>query len=234
MSSEVLKDSIRERIIKLILAGKLKPGERIKELALSRLFEVSRTPLREALISLEQLSLVRSEPNIGFTVKELSIEEIEELYPLINLLESHALMLAFPLLQTQIKELETINESLFLNRHSPHDASLADREFHRRLTELCKNNTLLRMIDELRLRISCYEHLYMAKTEQLERSYEQHKVIINALRENDKVAAQQALSANWEYGIRILVAELTHNSIKNNSLHLKRNVLSSVAKKEDS
>jgi DNA-binding GntR family transcriptional regulator len=214
MASEVLKDALREKIIALILTGKLQPGERIKEVTLAKLFKVSRTPLREALISLERLRLVRSEPNIGFTVKEISVEEIEELYPLINLLETYALQLAFPLLETQTKELEKINESLYAYRHSPLDASRADQEFHDSLTILCKNETLLRMIAELRLRISCYEHCYMAKLEQLERSYQQHRDIIRAIQEGNKEAAKVALSSNWEYGSRLLIVELSQRKAK--------------------
>lgn len=214
MESEILRDSIREKIIALLLTGELKPGERIKELALSRTLEVSRTPLREALISLERTGLVRSEPNVGFTIKELSVKEAEELYPLIVLLENHALLLAFPLVQTQIQVLEMTNETLYRKRKLPGEASLADREFHHRLTELCGNDTLLQMIAELRLRISCYEHHYMAKSEQLECSYRQHKDIINALREGNKDAAQCALSVNWEYGMRFLVTELSHKELR--------------------
>lgn len=208
MESEGLRNSTREKIIELILAGKLKPGEKIKELSLARLLKVSRTPLREALISLERLKLVRSEPNVGFTVKEISVDEIEELYPLLALLENHAVMLAFPLLQTQIKALEAINKSMSRKRKSPHEASLADREFHRRLTELCKNETLLQIIDELRLRISCYEHRYMSKSDQIEFSYEQHQEIINALKEGDLETVQCVLTANWKNSMRILIAEL--------------------------
>ena len=208
MASEVLKNTIREKIIELILSGKFKPGERIREHTLSKQLQVSRTPLREALISLEQSKLVRSEPNIGFTVQEMSVGEIEELYPLINLLENYALELAFPLLQMQTSELEVINESLYLKRFSPYEASLADCEFHHKLTGLCKNETLLRMLAELRLRISCYEHCYMAKLEQLEQSYKQHQNIINSLREGDQDAARRALSMNWEYGSKILLTEL--------------------------
>lgn len=208
MESEVLRGSIREMIIDLILEGKLKPGERIKELSLSRLLNVSRTPLREALISLEKLRLVVSKPNIGFTVKEVSVKEIEELYPLLVLLEKYALMQAFPLVRTQVAALEAINEKMYHNRKSPNKASLADCEFHQKLIELCKNETLLQMIAELRLRISCYEHCYMAKIEQLEYSYEQHKQIIKALKEDDKETAKRVLTANWEHGMGILIAEL--------------------------
>lgn len=214
MEFEILRDSIREKIIALLLTGELKPGERIKELSLSRTLEVSRTPLREALISLERTGLVRSEPNVGFTINELSVKEARELYPLIALLENHALHLAFPLVQTQIQVLEMTNETLFHKRKLPGEASLADREFHRRLTELCGNETLLQMIAELRLRISCYEHHYMVKSEQLESSYRQHKNIIKAIQEGNKEAAQHALSVNWDYGMRFLVTELSHKELQ--------------------
>ena len=83
-----------------------------------------------------------------------------------------------------------INETLYRKRKSPHEASLADREFHRRLTELCRNKTLLRMIAELRLRISCYEHCYMAKSEQLEHSYKHHQNIITSLRDRNEDATK--------------------------------------------
>jgi len=214
MASVVLKNSIREKIIEMILSGIFKPGDRIREHTLSKQLHVSRTPLREALISLEQSKLVRSEPNVGFTVREMSIEEIEELYPLLNLLESYALEVAFPLLQMQVSELESMNEIFYLKRHSPYEASFADCEFHRKLIELCKNETLLRMIAELRLRISCYEHCYMAKLEQLEQSYKQHHNIIKALKESDKEAAKLALAINWEYGRKILLTELLQNKSK--------------------
>lgn len=74
VASEVLKNTIREKIIGLILSGKFKPGDRIREHTLSRQLQVSRTPLREALISLEQSKLVRSEPNVGFTVQEMKFD----------------------------------------------------------------------------------------------------------------------------------------------------------------
>jgi DNA-binding GntR family transcriptional regulator len=76
------------------------------------------------------------------TVQEMSVEEIEELYPLLNLLESYALELAFPLLQIQIPELESMNEAFYLKRYSPYEATFADCEFHHKLIELCKKQII--------------------------------------------------------------------------------------------
>lgn len=210
MGPVLLKNSIRESIVELILSGQLKPGERIKEQALSQLLNVSRTPLREALIALERLRLVQSEPNVGFRVKKMSLAEVEELYPLISLLETYALTQTFSLLETQIKDLVAMNEAFFRKRRLPQEATHADREFHHALTGFCKNETLLQLIADLRLRISCYEHQYMLKNEHVERSYNQHKSIIDAIREGNVNQAKKALAANWESGAQVIIAELSN------------------------
>lgn len=111
----------------------------------------------------------------------------------------------------QLPELEALNEAFYLKRYSTYEASFADCEFHRKLIEFCKNETLLRLIEELRLRISRYEHCYMAKLEQLELSYKQHRNIIKAISAGDKELAKRELSINWEYGRKILLTELLQN-----------------------
>ena len=70
------------------------------------------------------------------------------------------------------------------------------------------------MIGELRLRISCYEHCYMAKGELLERSYEQHKGIIQALKEKNEEEAKRALAENWLYATQFLIAELAQEELR--------------------
>jgi DNA-binding GntR family transcriptional regulator len=174
---------------------------------LSKQLNVSRTPLREALISLERSQLVRSEPNVGYRVKEISVSEGRELYSLIQLLETHALALAFPLIQTQTSVLERINEDLYMNRSSAYKASLADRDFHHRLTMLCNNETLLKILAELRLRISCYEHCYMANEMLIEHSYRHHKALIESLRHSDIEGAKRALAENWSYAFGVIISE---------------------------
>ena len=78
--------SIREAIIK----GKLKPGQPLAEESLSRLFGVSRTPIREALIKLESEGLVTIIKNFGTFVREMTASDICEVFQLRILLESFA------------------------------------------------------------------------------------------------------------------------------------------------
>ena len=70
---------VRERIVE----GELAPGTRIKESRLAEELGTSRTPLREALINLEQEGFVRSELAHGFSVEPLSGREMRETYPIL-------------------------------------------------------------------------------------------------------------------------------------------------------
>ncbi len=54
----------------------------------------------------------------------------------------------------------------------------------------------------------------MAKSEQLEHSYKHHQNIITSLRDGNEDAAKRALSANWEYAMKFLIAALTQDTAK--------------------
>jgi DNA-binding GntR family transcriptional regulator len=70
--------SLRDAIIK----GKLQPGERLRELQLAQMFQVSRNPVREALLALQAEGLIEASPRRGARVRLISHEEVEELIEL--------------------------------------------------------------------------------------------------------------------------------------------------------
>src|SRR5579863_3729694 len=78
----VKQGSIRSRIVEAvrsaIYSGQLRPGNPLTELQLARDFQVSQTPVREALFQLERLGLVRRVQNKGTFVTKLSLEEVKE------------------------------------------------------------------------------------------------------------------------------------------------------------
>jgi DNA-binding GntR family transcriptional regulator len=83
-----------DRLRRAIVAGRLPPGERLKELELCAEFGISRTPLREALRVLAAEGLVEIVPNRGATVVDLSGEAAEHAFQVIAALESEAAALA--------------------------------------------------------------------------------------------------------------------------------------------
>ena len=107
-----LRRQVLEEVRQLILEGRLASGSRIREGELAAEIGVSRTPVREALNSLEREGQVFSDPGKGFTVSELSANEAQELYPLRALLEPLALRLSgLPDDQT-LTDLRDLNESM--------------------------------------------------------------------------------------------------------------------------
>jgi len=83
-------EQIADRICAAILGGRFRPGERIQELRLAQLFEVSRGPVREALRILEREGLVTMSPRRGAQVTALSIAEVEQLFDIRAALSSLA------------------------------------------------------------------------------------------------------------------------------------------------
>jgi DNA-binding GntR family transcriptional regulator len=83
------------RLRQEILSGALAPGERLVEEHLTQRFGTSRAPLREALRQLSQQGLIEHLPRRGVRVAELSATDADELFGLRNVLERHAVQVAF-------------------------------------------------------------------------------------------------------------------------------------------
>jgi len=112
-SSATAQDLVITSVRSAILAGALSPGTRLRQEDLAERFGTSRIPVREALRALEYEGLVTSEPHRGFTVTELDADDIEEVYDLRIVLESHAVRIALPLLTEQdLEELERLYEAM--------------------------------------------------------------------------------------------------------------------------
>jgi len=90
--SQTVKAQLRLR--ELIVGGELKPGQRIAELALVERLGVSRTPIRMALVRLQEEGLLEALPSGGFVVKDFSEDDIHDAIELRGTLEGLAARLA--------------------------------------------------------------------------------------------------------------------------------------------
>src|SRR5487761_2220614 len=88
--AELAADLIRQAIYE----GRIRPGERIKEEQFAEEFGISRTPIREALLTLQAERLLEAAPRRGVTVSRYSVNDVLDLYDIRALLEGRAAGLA--------------------------------------------------------------------------------------------------------------------------------------------
>lgn len=203
-----LREDIRQTILDRILSGELPPGSRITESRLASELGVSRTPLREALFSLESEGFVRSDLARGFSVAPLSVREVRESYAILQTLEALALRSIGQLAVTTAPELRRINEELAAAAGDSARGQLLDHQWHDALLADCPNKRLLDLIARLKETVSRYERLYMRDATLVAGSVAQHLRVIDALENGDLDQAVHELEENWRQALETLLVRL--------------------------
>jgi DNA-binding GntR family transcriptional regulator len=150
-----LSKVVSEKIRGQILAGRLKPGERLVEDRLSAELGVSRVPVREALRGLSMEGLVRLEPNRGASVTEVTPELLAELVEVRTLLEALNARLAA---RRHDPEIVALLQDTLRRGNEAAQSGTADQlaqlnaEFHERLAEASRNSVLSDIMRSLRER----------------------------------------------------------------------------------
>ena len=138
-----LRARIADAVWELILTGQYAPGARLREVELAERLGVSRTPLREALVQMEQEGMVRSEPAKGFTVCELTSQDVQEIYPLRAVLEPYALHCAGLPGSETLNKLHRINAELESSNDSIRRRIELDETWHACLVSHCPSQLQL-------------------------------------------------------------------------------------------
>jgi len=146
-----MRDRIRDVLVARILDGTYAAGTQLKELSLAREFNVSQTPIREALRELEGSGLVTNERFRGTRVRGADSAEMRESYELRRMLEVRSVRLAAPYSQELLAHFEDYlaeMENAVKEDDSERYIDAALR-FHRRLVEGSRNRTFLSVWDSL-------------------------------------------------------------------------------------
>lgn len=188
-----LVDQVRESIQAAITSGRLDPGERLREIPLSKHFGVSTTPVREALRRLESDGLVQVHPRRGAVVTALQDGVVSDLYDLRLVLEAEAVRLAVARSELELGPVYSLLGELE-RLVDVGDAAFAevDVQFHRAIDDLGGNRELAaeaervhRRIQAARVRASVPGRLRIAQ--------DQHAEIVEALRKRQPEQAQEAV-----------------------------------------
>src|SRR5262245_1715981 len=199
-----LGESVAAAVREMIVDGRLPPGQRINEVHLAATLGVSRTPLREALNRLTAEGALTSVPRQGFYVCELTLEELEQIYPIRALLDPEALRLAGLPPPDRLKRLEALNKQIGAAR-DPEAVLALDDQWHRELFAGCPNHVLIGLIRQFTQRTRRYDIAVMRERHSVQRAVEDHRRILDALRGGDLDAACDALRRNMQSGKAAIV-----------------------------
>lgn len=201
-----LRSQIRDELLQRLKDGSIEAGAGINEAELASELGVSRTPLREALISLETEGHIESEIGKGFRFAVLGSAEFEELAPVIAALECLAIELT-PLdrLAELGAQLVVLAEDFPVSVATHREVIERDEEWHDLLTGACPNGRLMSLLTSLKGAVHRYEFEIVAFDALIERVAAEHLEIARALVDRDLPRAQAALRVNWINGAARLI-----------------------------
>jgi DNA-binding GntR family transcriptional regulator len=205
MESKIQRTFVRhEAYAKLrqwILDGTLAPGALLRDKELAEQLGVSRTPVREALLRLEDEGLVNTKPNRSTHVSSINFHNAFHLYSIVWTLERLALSQAFgSITDEHIQQMIEANER-FLQKMKNKDrfsALEADYDFHTVYVKLSQNQELEKIVFEIKTKLKRLDLYYFDKIRNANLSYDEHKKIIEALTQKNLSLAMEAVENNWK------------------------------------
>jgi DNA-binding GntR family transcriptional regulator len=188
LGAPALYEQVAERLRERIFAHELAPGAWVDEQSIASEFGISRTPLREALKVLAAEGLVQLKPRRGCYVAALSEQDLDEIFPVMALLEGRCAREATDkATDADLKRLETIHADL--ERHAANgDADRffeANQRFHDALQDLAGNRWLKQLIEETRQFIKLTRRDSLNPAGRLKQSLAEHRAILAAIRKRD-------------------------------------------------
>ena len=201
--SPILSNDVFSVLKERIIHWEYAPGHRFTEEALCEEFGISRSPVREALRMLVENRLVEKTPYKGYSVKQLDMREIEELYEVRTALETyvieHLARGEYP--EKEWKELYRTWQNLRkVTLTGNLDFARLDEEFHEKLALWTGNKTLLQQIQAIDERLHFIRMTDITTTERLRETCEQHLKILDCIKEKNMECAREALQLNIEDG----------------------------------
>ena len=193
-----IADQIFDQLEREILSGKYQRGEVLSELRLSKEMDVSRTPIREALLRLEQENILK-ETGRGMEVIGISSSDMLDMYDIRLHLEGEAARRAAEnITDEQLAELLELTElqRYYINkqgnRSSEHTKNL-DSQFHELLYEACGSKAYMDVLSRLHKQMTKFRMASISKQSRALQSNEEHMAIYRALEAHDPDAAEQAV-----------------------------------------
>jgi DNA-binding GntR family transcriptional regulator len=192
-AADTLPRRIATELSRMIITGRLPPGQRLQETRLATQFRVSRAPIREAIKELERLGLVVKPPRRSAQVRGVTPRDVKEIYEIKTMLEGLAARLAAERITTQeLMKLKAIYRQMCHLGARDHRARYveASRRFHRAFIEASGNSRLVQMYEAMSREIWWLGTMILSRSDRHRTSVQEHGEILDALAARDAKRAQ--------------------------------------------
>lgn len=200
-----LADEVYDQLVNAIMNREIGPDDRLVQEKLATELQISRTPVREALMRLEKEGVLHLANSGGFRLAKISEEETLELYQARSAIEGQAARILAA--RNDKRELERlralITKTEDLKNPTTRDYFVANRAIHRSFMEAAGNKFLLEMFDMIWGRAMAF-HLFAAiENADIAKSLGNHTVLVDVIATGDRAAALEAFTAHIQEGFEL-------------------------------
>ncbi|WP_312260582.1 GntR family transcriptional regulator [Limnohabitans sp.] len=225
-----MHDQAAQQLRDLIFGGELSPGAFVDETRLCEQLAISRTPLREALKVLTAEGLIRHEPRRGCFVNQVTEQDLDEIFPVIALLEGRCAFEATQ--QASDADIATLEEL----HHQLEDSAAqglipqyyaANYAIHEAIIAMAGNKWLAQVIGDLRKILKLARLQQLNAPGRLSQSLEEHMTIFAALKARDAEGADAAMRIHLtrqREALRLLARQSKSRISAGNTEHEKHGV----------
>lgn len=189
-------ETIRSEIEEDIFLGRLRPGSKLDEETLAQRFNLSRTPVREAILQLVYSGLVEKRPRQGAVVAPLNLHRMVQMFEVMS--ESEGLCARYAarrMSDAEKSNLQSIHVAArqFAERHELDSYYAANRSFHEAVHAGSHNEVLVEIVRSLFVRLAPYRRYQLNHPRRITESFKEHDAVLQAILEGDPQSAFHAM-----------------------------------------
>lgn len=200
-----LADEVYEQILSAITTRVIDPEKKIVQEQLAAAFNISRTPVREALFRLQQEGILEIREKGGFYVRSISDSEVREIYQTRKAIEGYSIRLLTDekdeTIFTKIEKILGAEEDRKIS--TPEELYQSNRKIHRAFVEHTGNKYLLDMFDQMWNRSISYFLFQTIPEGDLQETEDDHHQLCALMRSGDATAAEAAMRSHIEDGLQL-------------------------------
>lgn len=197
-----IRKQVYHHLREKILSQAIKPSSRLVEARIAKEIGISRTPVREALHLLEKDGFVEAIPRVGYRVKKLEWEELNEIFEIRKVNENLACCWALDHIDDKsLKRLEKNIEKTeqALEKGTPEQFLAYDEEFHEILVSSAGSKNLFELCQQLRRLMLRYRAASIKTASAVRTALNEHRMILECLKNKDKNCLKEALNEHLNH-----------------------------------